>query len=229
MSDHSLRDAGRLPSPRPELIAATRNADKLALLARLALRRHAILPLPDRVAEVESEPEPESRPGGRLRVDPLVLIAQVKAISVSVALDGAKTIASDGGLLVLGLGDRWQPAMTRRFAGPDATNRDRAVALLDLADGLTGDQRRLGWREVVAIAEAGQVIGTFTAEATPGWLVEEFPANWEDAGQGFWVPRLWSSDPNDATPTPGAGNGHWDRLALLVPSFLDGVAVRGQR
>ncbi len=216
MRDASPTFDGALP-----LVAATRNTDKLALLARLTGRRRALLPLPAGVDAIEPEPEPTESSGR----EQLVVIAQAKAISVSAALRGARTIASDGGLLVPGLGDRWQPARTRRFAGPGASNHDRAVALLALTEGLTGDRRGLGWREVVAIAEAGRVIATFTAEATPGWLVEEVPTDWDDAGQGFWVPRLWLGSPGDATTSLGAGTDHWDRLALLIEPFLDGLAV----
>ena len=218
----TMRDTGLPPRPRPELVAATRNVDKLALLAALAGRHHSIVPLPIGIEAIEPEPEPVTR----FQPELLAGIAQSKAISVSVALNGALTIASDGGLLVPGLGDRWQPARTRRFVGANATNRDRAVALLAISAGLSGNQRRLGWREVVAIAGAGRLVATFTAEATPGWLGQTPPADWDDEGQGFWVPRLWLADTSESVPIPGAGTDHWDRLALLVGPFLDGLAVR---
>lgn len=221
MADRTKLEAGISSSPRTKLMAATRNPDKALRLGRLIGRRHALLSLPAGVEPIEPEPQPRLPDS-----EPLITIAQVKAISVSSALGGVRTIASDGGLLVPGLGDRWQPAWTRRFAGPDASNHDRAVALLILAAGLAGDHRRLGWREVVAIAEAGRVIATFTAEATPGWLGQTLPADWVDDGQGFWVPRLWLSNPMDSTATTHAGSDHWDRLALVVVPFLDGLAAR---
>ena len=218
MVDRRTRTTDHPPDSLSEIVAATRNADKLALLGRLAGRRHELQPLP---AGIEvGEPEADLT----ARSDALNGIARAKAISVSVALGGVQTIASDGGLLVPGLGDRWRPARTRRFAGPDAINRDRAARLLALAAGLTGDQRRLGWREVVAIAEAGRVIATFTAEATPGWLVETLPADQQDDGQGFWVPCLWRSSAEASGTMTDGGADHWHRLALMVGAFLDGLA-----
>lgn len=205
---------------RLPLLAATRNADKLALLLRMTGQRHELRPLPSFV-EVD---EPTS--GGIIGSDPLVVNATAKAVSVSTALDGARTIASDGGILVPCLGDDWHAARTRRFAGPRATNRERAESLLRLAADLAGDQRQIGWREVVAIAEAGRLIATFTAEATPGWLSESLPAGWDDGGQGFWVPQLWLNNSGDQTVSAGTGTDHWDRLALLVAPFLDGLAMR---
>ena len=219
MSLDVTANTGMAAGARIPLVTATRNAAKLALLASLVGDRHALEPLPHTIEP--TEPEPSEIAG----IDPLVGIAMAKAVSVSVALGGARTIASDGGLLVPALGDAWQPARTRRFAGPGAINRERAEALLALADGLTGDQRRIGWREAVAFAEAGRIVATFTAEATPGWLAEALPAGWDDNGQGFWVPRLWRGDPGPA-PSSGAGSDLWGRLALLVAPYLDGLADR---
>ena len=213
-------ESGSPSSIRLPLMAATRNADKLALLMRMTGQRHEISPLP---VLVDAD-EPASR--GTIGSDPLIVNATAKAVSVSTTLDGARTIASDGGLLVPGLGDDWQPARTRRFAGPRASNRERAEALLRLAAELVGDQRQVGWREAVAIAESGRLIATFTAEATPGWLSESLPAGWDDDGQGVWVPQLWLRNRGDPTVSPGAGTDHWDRLALLVAPFLDGLAMR---
>jgi len=216
-STSTLRNSMTL-GDRVPLVAATTNAAKLASLASVVGRRHVLGPLP--AAMEPTEPDPVEIIG----IDPLVGIAMAKAVSVSLALGGARTIASDGGLLVPGLGDRWQPARTRRFAGSGLTNRARAFALLELADGLTEHQRRIGWREAVAIAEAGRVVATFTAEATPGRLIEELSADWDDDGQGFWVPRLWASD-RGSSPQSNAGGDHWDRLALLVAPYLDGLAA----
>lgn len=205
---------------RVPLMAATRNTDKLALLQGIAGQRHELRPLP---VAVDAK-EPAS--GERIGSDPLVENATAKAMFVSAALAGARTIASDGGLLVPGLGDDWEPARTRRFAGPVATNRERAEALLRLASQLVGDQRQIGWREAVAIADGGRLIAAFTAEATPGWLSESLPTGWDDDGQGFWVPRLWLNNRGDSTDTAGTGTDHWDRLALLVAPFLDGLEMR---
>lgn len=170
--------------------------------------------MPDGVAP--NEPGPGDLPGTD---DPLTVTAAAKAVSASNATGGAIAIATDGGLVIPALGDLWQPAFTRRFAGPNATNRQRAEALLILAAELVDEERRIHWREAVAVARAGRVLMTAVAESHPGRLTTDL-TGWTDDGQGFWVPRLWAG-PRDARTS--TGDEHWQRLTAIVEPFLDGL------
>lgn len=204
--------------PLRPLVAATRNRDKLERLAQILGSRHDLLPL---VGGVEiDEPDLDAFPPQA--GDAMVSIATAKAVSASVAVQGAMTIATDGGLVIPALGDGWQAARTRRFAGPHATNRHRAAALLAVTSHLTGDDRRIYWREAVAIARDGGVLMTTSAESMPGWLASEL-AEGADDGQGFWITRLWRSNRDVRAPTRG-GDEHWRRLAAIVGPYLDGSA-----
>lgn len=201
---------------RLRIIGATDNPDKLARFRQLVGPGADLLTLPFGV--MVDEPSPEDAAAGT--DEPLVAIAAAKAVAASRALGRALTIATDGGLVIPALGHGWQPAATRRFAGPAATNRQRATALLALAADLAGADRRIVWREAVAVVRDGRVVLTAVAESGPAMLTTDL-GEWGDHGQGFWVPRLWRHDPDPAR-LASTGDEHWDRLALLVTPFIRG-------
>jgi hypothetical protein len=156
--------------------------------------------------------------------------AAAKASAWSEALGGAWTIASDGGLLIPGLGTNWDPLRTRRFAGPDVTDRERAERLLEMVQDLEGAERLIGWIEAVAIAHRGRVVATFTAEDRPGQLDESLPNHWEAERHGFWIPWMWRCPETGgkrlavlSDDERAARQDHWDRLAILVRPFLLGL------
>lgn len=124
------------------------------------------------------------------------VIAAAKALAWSRAMvvragEDLPVVATDGGLLIPALGRVWDPARTRRFAGDAATDRERADALLALTVGLSGEERRVGWREAVAVARGGELIVSFTAEGPSGLLAGDYDPADVEAGEGFWIPALW--------------------------------------
>src|SRR5262245_20623309 len=128
-----------------QLIAATRNPAKVQELARRVAGLADVFPLPD-----AGEGDPENG-------DTFAANAVAKAVSWSRRLDRGETVvATDGGLLIPALGDRWDPVRTRRFAGE--TDVERAEALLALAADLAGDDRRIVWEEAMALARDGVLL-----------------------------------------------------------------------
>jgi len=114
-------------------------------------------------------------------------VAAEKAVAWSERAPHA-VIASDGGAHVPALGDAWTSVRTRRAAGAGATDADRADHLLGLMRGRAGADRDVVWREAVAVAEGGRLLGCWEAEGRLGRLVEAYdPA--EIAG-GFWMAGL---------------------------------------
>lgn len=210
------------------LVAATTNRDKVKELARV-IEGAAEIVLPPSDIAAPDEGEALQAPSARTA---FAQNAAIKAVAWSKALSGAWTIASDGGLLVPGLGSKWNPLRTRRFAGPDATDRDRAERLLEMARGLRGSDRRIGWVEGVAIAREGRVVATFTAENPPGLLTESLPACGLEDAHGFWIPYVWRypefgnkllADLTDVERA--ARSDQWDRLAALVRPYLQGALM----
>lgn len=117
--------------------------------------------------------------------------AEAKASRASRELSGETIVATDGGLLVPALSAAWDPLRTRRFAGEGATNAERAAALLALAADLRGEERRIGWREALAVACDGAVLAVWEAEGVPGILADDVEPRLLAPGGGFWVPALW--------------------------------------
>lgn len=111
--------------------------------------------------------------------------AAQKARAWSAAAAGMLTLASDGGLDIPALGERWNALRTRRNAGPGATNADRIRHLLDLMRGLRGEERRATWHEGLALARDGEVLRCWSDSADGGVIVEELPPGSLDSA--FWT------------------------------------------
>ena len=163
-----------------EILLATANPAKLRRLAWLLDG----LPLRPVNPEALSHP-PLVEENARSHRSNAVLKAQVW----SRAWDDGLTIASDGGLSIPALGRRWNSLRTRRFAGPDADDRRRVEALLELMRPYSGPKRRVRWFEVVALAQGGALLGTWQAWSGQCTLATSFdPAK---LVHDFWIDTLW--------------------------------------
>lgn len=114
--------------------------------------------------------------------------AEAKALAWSRHFE-MPAIASDGGLVIPALGEHWDALFTARFAGPEATDRDRLARLLDLMRPYTGAERTAFWREAIAVAAEGRVIASWHAESQPGLLGDSYDA--KDLRPGFWAFTIW--------------------------------------
>lgn len=148
--------------------------------------------------------------------DSAVANASAKA-AAGARLYGLPSLATDGGLHVPALGDRWNPYRVRRAAGAHVTDRDRAAHVLGLARDLHGTERTARFEEVVALARPdGTIAGAWT-----GWSDDVVLADTFDDTQlppGFWVPgvllfgcerRRWSAL---ATAEREQGGRQWEEL-----------------
>ncbi|MDP9369091.1 MAG: hypothetical protein M3Q03_12560 [Chloroflexota bacterium] len=203
----------------PSVIAGTRNGAKVRELTTLLDGVACLAPLP---LDISLEYQEDGDETG----ETIEAIAAEKASAWSLRLrkPGSEpvVVASDGGLLVPALANRWDPTRTRRFAGAGAGAPARADALIALADHLEGDQRRVGWREAVAFAKGGEVLACFAAESVPGLLARNY-SSWLLDADGFWVPALWICPEFDGrrlaelTPEEQATReDHWRRLRREV-------------
>lgn len=208
------------------LIAATRNPAKLRAFQRVAGSVATVEPLPSDIslgARIEEQIE---------AAEDLARIAEQKAIAWSRAVGEDRfVIASDGGLLVPALGARWNPARSRRFAGVNATDLDRASSLLTLASGLQGDRRAIGWREAIGVARDGRLLFGATAEGAAGLLATDVSSEAIAAAGGFWVEALWRCPEFGgrllAELTPDERwrrDDHWQRLGIALRPVLVALA-----
>ncbi len=195
---------------RPRILIATANPAKQRRLRWLlrgcglaATLPHPALPWPD-------VPEDETSHAAN---------ARAKAIAWSRAAGGL-AIASDGGLAIPALGDRWDALRTRRFAGAQATDAARTQALLRLMTGMHGKERAAWWSESVCLADQGRVLRTWSANSPRGTIAAAYdPAK---AIAGFWAFSLWTVPPYqrpyaELSPRQQARvDDHWSRLRAQV-------------
>lgn len=150
--------------------------------------------------------------------------AAQKALAWSAAAGGTLTLASDGGLEIPALGERWTALRTRRNAGPGADNDARTGHLLELMRDLHGEERRSIWHEALALARGSTLLRTWSATSDGGLIVEEYrPAPGDDA---FWTEsiRYYPAAGKLYRDLTGAElealDGVWPRLRAEVRAYL---------
>jgi XTP/dITP diphosphohydrolase len=133
-------------------------------------------------------------------------------------------IASDGGLVIPVLGERWESRFTHRFAGPAADDAERLRRLLELMQPYQGQQRKASWVEALAIADRGRALASWDLKGSTG-VIAESP---DDSPQvpGFWVfsvwrfPHLGKTYNQLSSQEKEALDDHWTRLRQLVQDFF---------
>jgi XTP/dITP diphosphohydrolase len=203
----------------PTILLATGNAAKQAKLRWLieGLGYEAVTP---RDLGLEFDP-PE---GGSTHQE----IASSKAVAWADQA-GRLVISSDGGAHIPALGASWNSLLTRRAAGDVPDDRARADHLLSLMRDKAGPDRDIVWREAVAIAEPGKLLGAWEAEGAIGRLVEAYdPAKVQG---GFWFPALlevprFGKLVADLTPEESdqIDNG-WNALREVVRPLLSSLQI----
>lgn len=94
-------------------------------------------------------------------------------------------IASDGGVIIPALGEKWNAVLTKRFLGKDdVTDIDRIEGLLALMKGKEGDERKIIWREAIAIAYKGTVLFSTEVNGDEGLLQHTY--NPDQYAPGIW-------------------------------------------
>ena len=200
---------------RQHILLATTNrakADHLAwLLEGVPLRRLTLAE-----ANLDQAPPPEN-------AATLADIAAGKAVAWSRACGGL-ALASDGGIAIPALGDRWEERLTARFAGADASDEQRVQALLALLRPYRGADRRACFRETVALADNGRLLQKWSAASAPGLLAESYRA--DQLVAGFWLLTLWL-DPQSgrrvgahSPDDPNYPAGAWARIRPGVQEYL---------
>ena len=81
--------------------------------------------------------------------------------------------------------------MTRRFVGKeDVGDFDRIGALLEIMKGKKGDERKIIWREAIAVANPEKVIFSSEVEGDTGLLQETY--NPKQYKEGIWLCTITS-------------------------------------
>jgi XTP/dITP diphosphohydrolase len=162
-----------------DIVLASRNKKKIAELKTL------LADLPVHVLSLEDFPEiPEIKESGVTFAEN----AEIKAKTVAQAT-GLIAVADDSGLEVDALGG--QPGVySNRFVGPNATDRDKYMRILELLKDVPDEKRTARFRAAVAVATPeGEVV--VVEEACEGRIARE-PRG--EGGFGydpiFFIPEL---------------------------------------
>ncbi len=101
-------------------------------------------------------------------------------------------IASDGGALIPSLGYDWNALLTRRFVGnEDANDWDRIESLLDLMKDKVGEERKVVWREAIAVSDPrGKILFSVEVEGDTGLIQTDYNKN--QYREGIWLCTLTS-------------------------------------
>ena len=166
------------------ILLATNNPDKQQALQRL-LEGLALSPVTPSQIGLEIDPEEE----GETHLE----VARDKAIQWSRA-GSTLAIASDGGLVLPALGERWESLYTHRFAGEPADGQTRIQRLLELMRPYQGADRQASWLEALAVAHRGRVLASWELRGATGVIAQDAPETLPESSidsPGFWVFSVW--------------------------------------
>ncbi len=146
-----------------------------------------------------------------------------KAIEYSKVF-GDHAVTSDGGIHIPKLAN-WEALLTKRQVGDNkTTDEEKIVALLDLLKDIEGEDRTFVFREALAIADKGEVIGTWFAETKKYRIAKDHDP--KKILPGFWFASIWIVDDNDTRYSELDEQGraemadHWTDLKRQVEEFF---------
>ncbi len=118
----------------------------------------------------------------------LVENAEKKAFEISKHTD-MYVLASDGGVDIPGLGDKWDILRNQRIVGHDNTDLEKSNKLLSLMIDLKGEERKAEYRLAVALAFNGKVVWFDEDITDRGYITEKLVD--ENIPFGFWMGHVW--------------------------------------
>ena len=161
-----------------EIILATNNPHKKEKLSWIAEELFSPIDMPEETDVEENGDTFEQN-------------AQIKASTVAKKF-GKFAIASDGGAFIPALGYQWNALLTRRFIGSEnATDWDRIDGLLEMMKDKEGDDRKVIWREAIAISnQNGEIVFSTEVDGDTGLIQSAYDKKQYRAG--IWLCTLTS-------------------------------------
>lgn len=114
--------------------------------------------------------------------------AEKKAIEISRLTDWY-VLASDGGVDIPGLGEKWNILRNQRVVGENKTDLEKADKLLDLMEGLRDEERKAAYHLALAIALKGRFIWSTEQISDRGYIVEKLPNR--EIPPYRWMGHIW--------------------------------------
>ena len=98
-------------------------------------------------------------------------------------------MASDGGVDIPGLADKWDILRNQRIVGENKTDVEKAEKLLELMKGLKGEKRKASYRLALALAIKGSLIWSTEQISDKGYISEELVSR--EIPPYRWMGQLW--------------------------------------
>jgi len=98
-------------------------------------------------------------------------------------------LASDGGVDIPSLGDKWDILRNERTVGHNNDDLTKALKVLDLMDGIKNEGRKVEYHLALALALRGELVGTLEGVTDRGYIVETMPKG--DIPLGMWMGYIW--------------------------------------
>lgn len=114
--------------------------------------------------------------------------AEKKALGISKQTDWY-VIASDGGVDIPGLGDKWDILKNQRTVGENNSDKEKVNVLLDLMKGLRGEDRRCSYQLALALAKNGKLLWSYQDITDRGYIIEK--PNDSEIPPYRWMGHLW--------------------------------------
>jgi inosine/xanthosine triphosphate pyrophosphatase family protein len=114
--------------------------------------------------------------------------ASKKAMEISKHTD-CYVLASDGGVDIPGLGDKWDVLRNQRIVGEDKTDREKVNKLMELMTGLKYEERKCMYHLALALAKDGKLIWSIDDTYDKGYIVEK-PSD-KEISKGKWMASIW--------------------------------------
>lgn len=118
----------------------------------------------------------------------LIKNAEKKAGEISKLTD-YYVLASDGGVDIPGLGNKWDILKNQRTVGESNTDLVKAKILLNLMKKLKGDEREATYYLALALAKNGKVIWSKTEITDKGFIAEDLID--KDIPEYRWMGHIW--------------------------------------
>lgn len=99
------------------------------------------------------------------------------------------TLASDGGVDVPALGEKWNILKTQRNVGENNSDLQKAKNFLKIMEKLKGEDRKVQHYLALALAKDGQLLWSDEKITERGYIVEKLPD--ENIPNDKWISQIW--------------------------------------
>lgn len=114
--------------------------------------------------------------------------AQKKAIEISKKTKFL-TLASDGGVDIPVLGEKWDVLRNQRIVGENSSDVEKAKTVLKMLEGLNGEDRKVVFYHALALAKNGKLVWSSVDITEQGYVAQNLPD--ENIPKSKWFSHIW--------------------------------------